>query len=68
MLKFWHTSALLDEFWNRKTLIFMLNLICNVEVNSVGDVSEAVMGLLFGWAWPHRMLYGLHMAAYALVF
>lgn len=57
---------MLDEFGNRKTLIFMLNLICNIEANSLGDMTVMVVGVFLGCAWPQLlMLYGLHMAAWA---
>lgn len=33
----------------------MSNLICNMEVKSVGDISVIVVGLLLGWAWPRPL-------------
>lgn len=46
---------MLDESGNRKTLIFMLNLICYIEANTLGDVTVMVVGVFLGCAWPHPL-------------
>lgn len=45
---------MLDESGNRKTLIFMLDLICNIEANFL-DIPVMVVGVFLGCAWPHPL-------------
>lgn len=33
----------------------MLNLICNIEANSLGDITVMVVDVFLGCAWPHPL-------------
>lgn len=49
-------NAAWDELWNRKTLIFMLKFIGNMEAKSVDDTSVIIANMLLGPTWPYPSL------------